>query len=206
MTATQSGPATLSHETRSPGAVRANRFLIGLIGLILLLAGLATLGISLGIYDQAAQDEPVINSTADGWLQEHSWIWWAIAGAGVLIALVCLWWLLAQAASNRVSNLRVEDRTEGGRTSVDASALTDALEGEIESYRGVERAKAHLSGSASAPRLSLNVSLDGRVDVAEVHQRITTDALPHARQALSADSLPTRLELSLPRSSSRDVR
>jgi hypothetical protein len=203
---TQTGPARLSNETRAPGTVRANRLLIALVGLVLALLGLATLAAGLGVLGSAAEKKPVLDGTAQDWLTGHSWIWWAVAGAGLLIALISLRWLLGQASSNRVSTLRVGEDTDGGRTRLYAAALTDAVENEIESYRGVTRARAHLSGSPSAPRLSLTVALDGRVDVAEVQQRISSQAVDHARQALSAESLPTRLEFGVPKVAGRDVR
>jgi hypothetical protein len=206
MTAVRSGPATLSAETRAPGIVRVNRLFIALFGLVLLLLGLGALGLGLGVLNPAAEHQPVLNSTADSWLAAHSWMWWVIAGAGAVIALVCLWWLVAQGRSNRIATLRVEDQSQDGRTSMSAGALTDALEQEVGSYRGVDRARAHLSGSPSRPRLSLTVGLDGRINVADVQQRITTEAITHARQALSADTLPTRVEFTLPRSGNRDIR
>jgi hypothetical protein len=206
MTTVTGGPSTLSAETRSPGAVRTNRTLLALVGLLLLLIGLATLALGTGLLNPPAQDQPVLNTTADTWLEGHSWIWWPIAAAGVLIALLCLRWLLAQARSNRVSSLRIGERTPEGHTTVAGSALTAALENEVEGYRGVQRTHAHLTGSPSAPRLSLTVTLDGRVPVKEVQQQITDQAIAHARQALSVQTLPTRLEMSLPRSSTRDIR
>ena len=84
--------------------------------------------------------------------------------------------------------------------------MTHALIGEIEGYHGVTRATAYLSGTSAAAKLPLTVALDGRVGPAEIHRRITTEAIPHARQALSTDHLPTRLELQLPRTQHRDVR
>ena len=206
MTTVRSSPATLPAQTRSPGAVRTNRALLTLLGLLLLLAGLATLALGTGLLNPPAQDQPVLNTTADTWFTDHSWVWWPIAAGGVIIAAICLWWLLAQARSDRVSSLRIGERTEEGRTTVSASALTDAITDEVQSYRGVRRAHAHLSGTATAPDLTLTVDLDGRVDVAQVQAEILDGALAHARQALDVDTLPTRLEFTVPRRLDRDVR
>lgn len=206
MITVQAGPATLAPETRSPGVVRTNRTLLVLGALLLLAAGLATLTLGTGLLNPPAQDQPVLNGVADSWINSHSWIWWPIAAGGVLIALLCLWWLLAQARSNRVSTLRLGERTETGRTTVASSALTDALETEVESYRGVDRARAHLTGATTAPALTLSVTVDGRVPVAQVHRQVVDEALAHARAALDVDELPTRLEFTVPRSPARDVR
>ncbi|MCO7218349.1 alkaline shock response membrane anchor protein AmaP [Klenkia sp. PcliD-1-E] len=206
MTTVQAGPATLAPETRSPAAVRTNRALLGLGGLLLLATGLATLALGTGLLNPPAQEEPVLNEVADGWLDSHSWIWWPIAGAGVLIAAICLWWLLAQARSNRVSTLRVGERTDAGRTTIAASALTDAVETDVESIRGVARAHAHLAGTPTAPTMTLTVALDGRVDVAQVQAQVIGEAIEHARSALAVDTLPTRLEFTVPRTVARDIR
>ncbi|MCO7218360.1 alkaline shock response membrane anchor protein AmaP [Klenkia sp. PcliD-1-E] len=206
MTTVQAGPATLPTETRSPGAVRTNRLLLVLAGVLLLTAGLLTLALGTGLLNPPAQDQAVLNHVADTWLTSHSWVWWPIAAGGVLLMVLCAWWLLAQARSNRVSTLRIGERTGQGRTTIAASALTDAIEADVETYRGVTRARAHLSGTISAPTLTLTVALDGRVDVDQVQQQVSEQALTHARTALGVASLPTRLELTVPRTTARDVR
>lgn len=198
-------PATLAAETRAPGTVAANRAVLGLLGLLLTLAGAAGLATGLGLFGRRRSDLPVLSAEAEE-VAATGWFWPAIAVAGGLLALLCLWWLLVQARSNRIGELRLVTDPQRGHTDLAASGLADALTTEIEDYRGVSRASAHVTGAPTAPRVSLTVTLDGRVEPAEVHRRVVEEAVVHARTALSRESLPVRLELQLPRAHQRDVR
>lgn len=95
--------------------------------------------------------------------------------------------------------VQLEADRSHGETRLDAGAFTGAVTDEIESYRGVAGASARLLQNGDGPRLRVRVQLDGRVDVGEVRRRIEAEALAHARAALAADDLPTRLELVVPR-------
>ncbi len=203
---TPRGPATLAAETRAPGTVRVNRTFFTVLGLLLAAAGAAGLATALGLFGRRLSDQPVLGPTVEDFVAANRWFWPVLAIAAGLLALLCLWWLLLQTRSNRISELRLVTDPQRGHTDLTTRALTHALIDEIEGYHGVTRATAHLSGTSAAPKLSLTVALDGRVGPAEIHRRIAAEAIPHARQALSTDHLPTRLELQLPRTQHRDVR
>ena len=200
------GPSTLAAESRAPGTVRVNRTVLTLLGLLLTAAGAVALATAFGLFGRRLSDQPVLGPTVEDFVESNRWFWPAVAIAGGLLALLCLWWLLLQTRSNRIGELRLVTGPQSGHTDLTTRALTHALIDEIEGYHGVTRATAHLSGKSAAPELSLTVALDGRVGPADIHRRITVEALPHARQALSTDQLPTRLELQLPRTRPRDVR
>src|SRR5690606_29973306 len=104
-----------------------------------------------------------------------------------------------QARTDRVPSLDLEEDSSRGRTRLDTDALTDAVTDEVESYRGVEAATARLMDKHAAPWLSPRVRLDGRVPPGEVCRRIEADAIAHSRTALSAEALPARVELIVPR-------
>jgi hypothetical protein len=200
------GPSTLAAETRAPGTVRVNRTVLTVLGLLLAAAGAVGLASALGLFGRRLSDQSVLGPTVEDFVKANRWFWPVVAIAAGLLALLCLWWLLLQTRSNRIGELRLVTGPQRGHTDLTTRALTHALIDEIEGYHGVTRATAHLSGTSTAPKLSLDVALDGRVGPAEIHQRITVEAIPHARQALSTDHLPTRLELQLPRTQHRDVR
>jgi hypothetical protein len=203
---TPPGPATLAPETRAPGTVRVNRTFFTVLGLLLTVAGAAGLAAALGLFGRRLSDQPVLGPAVEDFVAANRWFWPVVAIAAGLLALLCLWWLLLQTRSNRISELRLVTDPQRGHTDLTTRALTHALIDEIEGYHGVTRATAHLSGTSAAPKLSLTVALNGRVGPAEIHRRITAEAIPHAHQALSTDHLPTRLELQLPRTQHRDVR
>ncbi|MGX5657710.1 alkaline shock response membrane anchor protein AmaP [Geodermatophilus nigrescens] len=200
------GPAALRPRTRARGVVRANRLVLALIGLLLAGAGGAALAAGLGAFGGGVADRPVLDGSVPRFAGAHGWYWPVVAVGAGLVALLCLWWLLAQARSDRVSALPLSRDPRRGHTDLDAAALTGAVEDEVEGYRGVARARAVLSGAATAPALTLTVTLDGRVGPGELHPRVVRGAVAHARQALGRPDLPARVEFVLPRRPRRDVR
>lgn len=205
-TATTSGPAALSAETRQPGTVRTNRILLAVLGLLLLTVGVLALLAGFGVFGQRLRTQFVLDPSIEEFVAASPWFWSVVAVGAAIVALLSLWWLLIQTRSNRVSTIRVSEDRTAGSTYVAAGAFTNALETEIGSYRGVGRVGAHLSGTPHRYRATVRVTLDGRIDAGEVHDRIIGQALPMARQALSVTELPCRLEFELPKADTRDIR
>lgn len=197
---------TLAPTSRAPGTRRANRSILASIGLLLLIAGAAGIAAGAGLFGDTFKKKKVIDQDYRDWVAAHDWFWLAVAGGSILIALLALRWLLAQASTSRVSHLDVESDRTAGRTVLSGSAVTDAVTGEIKGYRGISGASAHLLGTRGAPTLLIHASLDGRGDPAEIRRRIQTDAVAHARQALDKPELPVRLELRLASAAPRDLR
>jgi hypothetical protein len=199
-------PATLPASTRAPRTRRLNRVVLGLLGLLLLALGGAGAAAGFGAFGSAFRTEKIIDQDYRDWVARHDWFWLAVAGGSVVVALLALRWLVAQAASSRLRSLDLEpDRTEG-RTVLAAGAVTDALADEIESYRGVRRASAFLVGGRGAPVLVTRVTLDADGDLGEVRRRVGTEAVAHVREALDRPDLPVRLEFRLAPRSRRHVR
>ena len=197
---------TLPPRTRSPKVVRANRVIIGLTGLILLLVGVAGLLAGFGVFSSTLRHQAVLSGSVDGFTARHSWFWPALAALTAILALLALWWLIAQLRTDRLRGIDLRPSGRDGQTYMQGGAITDAIEAEAESYRGISQARARLSGTRTAPRLSLVLTLDGRVGVAEIRHRVEDQALDHTRRALGTDWLPARVELVLPRATRRDVR
>lgn len=203
--AVQPRPA-LPPRTRAPRVVRANRVIIGLIGLILLLTGVAGLLAGFGVFGSTLEDEAVLSGRVDRFTERQDWFWPALAGLAAILALLALWWLIAQLRTDRLRGIDLRPSGRDGQTYLQGDAITSAIEEEIESYRGVSRTQARLSGTRTAPRLTLVVTLDGRVGVGEIRHRVEEQALDHARRALEIDWLPARVDLVLPRATQRNVR
>jgi hypothetical protein len=203
--AVQPRPA-LPPRTRAARVVRVNRVIIGLIGLILLLAGVAGLLAGFGVFGSTLEDEAVLSGRVDRFTERQDWFWPALSALTTILALLALWWLIAQLRTDRLRGIDLRPSGRDGQTYLDGDAITDAIEDEVESYRGVSRTRARLSGKRTAPRLTLVVTLDGRVGVGEIRHRVEEQALDHARHALETDWLPTRVDLTLPPAAQRNVR
>jgi hypothetical protein len=198
--------ATLAPVSRSPRTRRANRTVLALIGLVLLVAGAAGIAAGAGLFGDTFRTRKVIDQDYREWVIRHDWFWLAVAAGSILIAVLALRWLFAQTSTSRVSQLDIESDRSAGRTVLSGGAVTGALTQEIESYRGVSSASAHLLGSRGAPTLLVHAGLDGRRDPGDVRTRIQSEAIAHARQALEKPDLPVRLEIRLASSSPRDLR
>ena len=90
-------------------------------------------------------------------------------------------------------------RTGGsaGRTTLAARALTEAVAEEIESYLGVDSARARLIGEPDDPELVVTATLEETADFAALRHRIETGALTHARSAIGNPALPVQLDITV---------
>jgi hypothetical protein len=99
--------------------------------------------------------------------------------------------------ADRSGDLLIKSSTGAGRTTLANRALTGAVVGEMEGYRGVDSAQARLIGDPDDPELVVRAVLEETADFTALRQRIETEALTHARQALGNMSLPTQLDLTI---------
>ena len=182
-----------------------NRTVITLLGLVLLAAAGLGLAYSFGAFGDG--EHPLVPQEMRDFAQDQPWLWWAVAGGCLLIALLALRWLLAQLHTDRVSRLDLTTDDRDGLTTLHAGALTDAVETETEQLRGVVGASAHLRDRRGR-RLVLNVDLAEYADIAEVRSAVEDRVIAHARQAVDDPDLPVDVELrpSASRSGGRGVR
>ena len=85
-------------------------------------------------------------------------------------------------------------------------ALSEAVEDEIERFRGVDRASARVLGKSTDPLLRLDVKVADDGDLGYIRSRIEQDTVPHARQAVSMDRLPVWVRLAVSAEQQRSVR
>lgn len=182
-----------------------NRILLALTGLVLLVVGLSVLlgGLDLqrrwnftmphwwpftGPKDVLLTAHDRTRYRSDGW-------WWpvVIAVLGVLV-LAALWWLLAQARTRRLRQLRV-DSGDGQGALLRGRAVEGVLTSETEAYDGVEWARASLRRKRGVPvaRIVLGLASDATPD--EVVAGLDTAVLERARTSAGLDRLPAEARL-----------
>ena len=178
-------------------ADRTNRIALALLGLLLLIAGAAGITASAGVDGSAFSRRILFANPASTYIGHHGgWLWPAVAAACLLLALACLRWLLALLVStDRARDLTVPGPADHGTTTLQPAALTGALCREIGTYHGVETARARVIGDGRDPQIVLTVITAPSADLHALHRRIETEALAHARQALSNPALPIQLDL-----------
>lgn len=175
-------------------ADRTNRAVLGTTGLLLTGVGAAGLLNGLGAFGRRAAEATLYDNAVGRLFSRNGpWLWLLIAGLLLLLAVLALLWLRSQLLPDRAGELEL-DRGPQGRTRLSSAALTAGLVGEIESYRGVDGARARLHGDPEEADLAVTVTLQDRADLAQVRSRVESEALVHARQAVGRD-LPVRLDV-----------
>lgn len=182
-------------------ADKTNRTMLLLLGLILLVGGVAALLSNQGVFSKTLADKPLFDNFISQFIGDNgSWLWPVFAVFCAIIALLCLRWIATLLTStDRAGDMTLPGDKSAGRTTVRGWAFTTALVTEIETYRGVDNAHARLVGDDNSPDLVVQVTAMSSVDIGALRSRIETEALAHARQALDRPDLPIRLDLDVSR-------
>jgi hypothetical protein len=189
------------------GIDRVNRFVLTLLGLLVLAAGAVTLLLAAGVFGERRSERPLLQDNYRDFADRNAgWFWLVVAAVAAVVALLALRWLLAQLSTARVGSLPLERDRREGETVLRSGAVADAVEQEIEGFRGVSKASARLTGDRYRPDLELSVGLSGTADLGQVRQRIEQRAVAHVRQAVGIPDLPVRVQLSVTPESGREVR
>ncbi|NIH80388.1 alkaline shock response membrane anchor protein AmaP [Amycolatopsis viridis] len=170
---------------------RLNRTLLALIGLVLLAAGAFTLATSLGwlrVLDRAAPLVP-------GDQRPPTWVLYVVVAAAVVLGLLFLRWLAAQALRRPKSGTwRVEDDPAQGVTKLSSDAAVAPFESEVSAYPGVRSVTATLSGPQARPTLLVTATAEPGTDLSALRERIVDDGVARLAQALDLGALPTVIE------------
>ena len=102
---------------------RTNRVLLALLGTALLAAGALGLARSLDWIGPAVPTASVLPPDASPAWAEDWWFWPAVAATALVLCLLFLWWLLAQASSERLRHLEVDPSRAGGDTWLSAAPI-----------------------------------------------------------------------------------
>lgn len=175
---------------------RANRWVLAVLGALLLLGGLAGLAVGFGLFGTGPAENEVLGAAAVDQLAQP-WVLVVLAVLAVLAALLALRWLMAQMGTDFVSRLRVDTETKEGVMEMPASALCRVLEEDVVEYPGVRRARARLTGSSREPRMRLDLTLEEDADAAQVWQHSRDEGLARLREALELDRLPAVIRMSM---------
>ncbi|MGI9005919.1 MAG: alkaline shock response membrane anchor protein AmaP [Streptosporangiaceae bacterium] len=184
-------------------ADRTNRLALAVFGLLVLLAGGFGITASAGGFGTAYSHRTLLANRAATYAGQHgSWIWWAAAGAALPIVIAALRWIAVLLLStDRAGDIAVPGNNDRGTTTLQPAALTGALTREIETYHGVDSARARVIGHPAAPEVVITVTARQTADLHALHHRLESEALAHARQALGRPALPIQLDLDVSRRS-----
>lgn len=187
-------------------ATGLNRTWLGIVGLVLLLAGVLALATGTGLLASVLGSGPTSDDVTLGSevadLFANTAVVLGVALVGLVMALLGLGWLLAQVPrTNAAAPLRLRDDATTGVTICAPSVLTDAVSADAQTLPGVTGADAVLRGTAQHPELTLRVTTNDRTDIADLlrslNQQVVANleaavGVPLARLAVQVDVSPER--------------
>ncbi|WP_327291730.1 alkaline shock response membrane anchor protein AmaP [Streptomyces sp. NBC_01198] len=182
-----------------------NRVLLGLIGLILLVVGLAVLFGSFDLqrhWDFTVPDWWPITGPKDVLLTDHNrtrfrsddWWWPVVIAVLAILFVAALWWLLAQARAKRLRQIRI-DSGDGQGALLRGRALEDVLRSESEAYQGVEWSNAVLTRHRGTPAVRLVMGLAAHATPQDVVTGLDSEVLERARTSAGLPDLPAEARL-----------
>ena len=179
---------------------RVNRIALIVFGLLLLAAGGAGMTASVGGFGQAFAHRTLFGNGVSAYIGQHAWVWYAAAGVCLIIILAVLLWIaLLLVSTDRTDDIPIPVAAHEGTTVLLPAALTGALTREIGAYHGVEAVRGQIIGDADDPEIVLAVTASQDADLHALHQRIETEALAHAREAIGKADLAIQLDLAVSR-------
>ncbi|WP_214410648.1 alkaline shock response membrane anchor protein AmaP [Sphaerisporangium fuscum] len=187
---------------------RVNRVGLAVVGMVLILCGLAALARGLGVLGPA--HVPVTSGPLPAYALTP-WFWPAVALVALVAELLALRWLLLQGRRSTIHHLDLERDPGHGTTHISARAAAEALEDDLaesvheerpaESLAAgeaaparAERVHATLGGAPADPRLALAVTLPDEADPAAAGRAVQR-AVARFRESLETDRLPAVVRL-----------
>lgn len=199
-------PSTISAKALAR-SYRTERTLTTVTGLLAVAIAAVVLVAGAGWLGEFRARRPVLDPLVLDWLGGLP-PWLARGGAiaaGVLLAVLGLWWLARSLRPERRPDLEL-DHTDGRTLTVTASALAGAVRADAEGVAGVVKARVRSVGDAAEPALRLRLWLREGSDLRQVWHELDTRVLARARDTLGVDVLPAAVRFELGSAQRRRVR
>jgi hypothetical protein len=182
-----------------------DRWLVALIGLVLLVVGVGAALLCYGVFGTARAARPLLDPIMVATVAADPVLSRVIAITGGILLTVLG---LARVARSVRPEPRPDVVLSGGPDTtilVSSGAAADAVAAQAATLPGVGRARGRLVGATAAPALRLTLWLSDDADVRAVLQRLDEEVMATARSALDLPALPVavRLEVERPRTAPR---
>lgn len=176
-----------------------NRVVLGVAGLVLLVAGGAVLAVGLGLnppswwIHDGPHDVLLDDAERTRW-EHHGWWWPTVLAVLAVLVLLALWWLVANLRRHRLTEVLV-DTGDGEGALLRGRALEGVLADDATELDGVSHAHVRLTGRRNAPETRVRLLLEPHVDPGTALSHLTTQALTHARNSAGLASLPAEVRM-----------
>jgi hypothetical protein len=177
--------------------VASDRTWLAALGLVLLAVGALAALLGFGVFGAGRAARPLLDPLIVDALRAQQQLWrWVGIAAGVVLAVLGLWWATRSLRPERRPDLLLEDDADTTLL-VTAGALAEAVADRASALPGVGRARARMVGSPGSPALRLTVWVTDEADVAEVCRRLEIDVVGEARRSLGLEHLPVAVRVEL---------
>lgn len=183
-----------------------DRALIFLLGLVLLVAGVAVAAWGLGLLTQVWAGAPDELSTTPA-TDVLSAPWWApvaLAG-GIVLGLLALWWVLAHRTHHGIGPLRLTGSGRPGQLTLDGTAAADAAADVIAATPGVRSARGRTITDRGQLLADLRVTIEPDADLRSV-ATATDTAMTDLAAVLGRDDIRSRVTLTVARTARQTSR
>lgn len=172
-----------------------DRVLVGLAGLGLAAGGLVLVDWHPGrVLDLA----PVLRTTSALDLLDRTWWPWAQAGAGVLLALLALWWLLAHLPRRGPGRLDLPAPEGTDRVALATGPLGEVLAERVESTGALDHAHVDFRRHRGATTATVRARVQPDADLASVRAAVA-EVATEVGAALPGPGLAVQFRVAAPR-------
>jgi hypothetical protein len=174
---------------------RLNRFVLILLGVLLLAAGAYGLARGFGAFGQdRADDLTLAQGIADFAARNTEWFWPAVAIAALVVAYLGLRWFGAQIpAPETVRQIDLTKDSTRGTTRVRAAGVARALAADVDRHEGVSSARARFVLRDGHADLDVVAEIFDDADLEEVRRHIEGRALRRFRRTLEPEDMKVHL-------------
>lgn len=176
----------------SRAASGVDRVVVLLVGLVLLVVGVAAIAWPLGWLERWVPrttdrlDAPWLTDAA-----ERDWWPWALGVAGLLLVVLGLRWLVAHVPSRRLGDVGLPGTAATGRLTADAGAVASAAASAVQETPGVRIARGRALDDRARRTVELTVTVEPTADLGAVRDGVER-VLADVARMLSSDAVSGR--------------
>ncbi len=163
-------------------------FVLGVVALVL--------GVGAVVWDAKWWDR-LTGTVRAPWLRSaagQGWWPWAVGAAGVLLALLALWWLRTHLSRHTIGDTRLSGSSTAGKLTADLNALASAAADAVRDTPGVRSANSKAITDRGRRTLQLTITIEPTADLPTI--TAATDHVCHdLARALREPDIATRIHL-----------
>lgn len=176
-----------------------NRTWLAILGILVLVAGVAVLLQATGILQNVLQtplrDAKIVTGGLHPFFAQQ-WLVILFLAVGIIVGLLALLWIIAQIPrKNLAETYKLQQPGAHGRTTCAPSVLADVVVRQINTIPGVVASSALLRGTADEPELTLMVTVNDEADVRALLRHLESTTFMELSTALETPLIKRRVQI-----------